>query len=993
MKRLIFLFLLVLAPVSLLSQTATITGRVIDAQTGQPMLGVAVVIREIGAFTQTDFDGRYSLSVPPGTYNVIFQIIGYDTKTQRVTVSAGQNFSLNITMGVQVQVLQAVIVEERALNDTEASLLALQKKAPVVSDGISQEAIKRSPDSTASDVVKRVTGVTVVGGKYVFVRGLGERYSNTMLNGSILPSPEPEKKVVPLDLFPAPLVKNIRIIKSFVPEDPAEFSGGLVKIETVEYPDEFIFNVGVGIERNSITTGKEFQKIKRTEPYDYLGLGPSSILGLNKGWGLPGIAGALPLPVSLNPGRFFVTDSIADLAYLSFDQRWAPANIKAPENYSFNLSIGDSVFNRKFGYLYSTYYKKEYEQYNAIEYRWYGSYLLAGTWFPELAYIEPDYNQLRLANYNSEKVIWGNNINLAYRITNQQQIYLKTFFSTNSDKNFRDSFSRIVVPDNQLFITETSYYVAREIFSVTLGGRHGIQYIQEMRPHILTWHYNIAGASRDEPDRKNRVWTRSFGTDEPLKVGQNDGFVFYSFAVDDVTNWNVSYELEYPQWDGLNSKLKFGIDTYERTKNFKSKDYKLERLKDLNEFDFYPVPGDFTFNIFRLLENEYQFYERSALQPDAFESILEVNSRYIQTDLPVVANLRVIAGVRQEETYQKTWTRELTSTNLVDYIDQQCTPEGFPTDFRFILVDNKICPIDDYGVGDYRATDTLPSLNVVYEVVKDQNIRLAYYESITRPDARELSEFLFTPYFAGEIYAGNSTLRRTRLKNYDARWEWYITPEEYVGVSYFIKNITDPIELVGTPRTGGGNKIYTFINSEKGEIKGWEFDFRKDFLKFFRLELNFYFIDSNVEVISPITRELIARGFFPLYDKRVTLAPTNLRRPLQGQSDNVYNLKFYYFFDEEKKLGYVGLLYNYFSDRVLFVGTAGEPDVYEKGKGFWDFVAAYSPIENLNVKFSIKNIYNQGFETYQKSNLGGYKVPYESYKRGTDYSLSASYKF
>lgn len=990
-KTILKILILFFITIPIYSQNATITGRVIDATTGQPMLGVAVIIREVGAFAQTDFDGKYTLSVPPGTYTVFFQIMGYETKSQRITVNPGQNLSLNMTMGVAV--LAKVVVEERALNDTEASLLSLQKKAPVVSDGISQEAIKRSPDSSASDVVKRVTGISIIGGKYVFVRGLGERYSLSMLNGSILPSPEPDKKVVPLDLFPAPLIKNIRIIKSFVPEDPAEFSGGIVKIETVEYPDQFLFNAGLTLERNSITTGNQFKIMEKEGQYDFLGLGPSSITGLNKKeWNIPGIAGSLPDIIPLTAGSFGVTDSLIDFAYLSFYEKWSPKTINAPYNLSFNLSIGDSVLNKSLGYIFSTYYKKEYEKYNAEEYRWYGDYYIAGSWLPELSYIT-ELNQIRNANYYSEKILWGNNFNLSYKINNKNQIYLKTFFSTNSDKNFRDSFVRMEVPDRLDFATETSYYVAREIFSLTLGGNHGIQYYEEMKPHRLNWHYNYSRATRDEPNRRNRVWSKTYYTDEPLRSSPNDGFIFYSFAEDIATTIHLDYELDYPQWDGLNSKLKFGIDNYIRDKTFKSKDYKIELLT-IQDYDLnlYPLPGEITFSPGRFFNNEFYFNQRSAQSNDGYEAELNVNSRFIQTDLPIIPNLRFIGGIRQEDTYQKAWTRKYTSISLRDYIGQQCTPEGLE-DLRPYLIEKAICPADDFGVGDYKVTDNLPSMNFVYEFIKDQNLRLSYYESITRPDSRELSEFTFTPYFAGEVFTGNSTLKRSKLKNYDFRWEWYITPEEYLGISYFVKFINDPIEVVGTPRTGGGNKSYTFINSPKADLKGWEFDFRKDFFKHFRTEFNLYFIKSEVIVMEPLTRALIAGGYFSIYDKKVSLAPTNLKRPLQGQSDFVYNIKFYYYFDQDKKIGYVGLLYNYFSDRILFVGTSGEPDIKERGKGFWDFVASYNPKENLTLKASIKNIFNQTFETYQKSNLGNYEVTYERYKKGIDYNFSLSYKF
>lgn len=976
---------------SLFSQnTATVNGRVIDATTGEPIFGVTVIVQQVKAFAQTDFDGKYSLQLPPGTHTISYQIMGYDTKSTTVTVQAGQNLSVNMVMGVQV--LQKVVVEDRLLTNTEASLLALQKKSPTVSDGISQESIKRSPDSNASDVVKRVTGISIIGGKYVFVRGLGERYSNTMLNGTILPSPEPDKRVVPLDLFPAGLLKNIRIIKTFIPEDPGEFSGGLVKIETLEYPDEYLFSVGIGIERNTNSTNKEFKKLKSEAGNDYLGLPTNSITGFgSKKWDLPGSVAGLPDIIPLSAGSFGLTDQTLALIYTSFDPYWTPKTIKAPYNFRFNLSIGDTttLLGKKFGYFYGITYAKDYEKTNREEYRWSSENLLGGnSWIPDLYYIK-GYNQIRFATYYQEKVTWGNNLNLALKLDDNNQIYLKTFLSTNSDKNFRESFSQKVDADNLDFITNTSYYVAREIFSTTLGGDHGIKYAEDMKYHFLKWQYNYSRAVRDEPNRKNRLWQKNSFDPPPFLAQQGDGLIFYSFTEDEVNNIKVNYELPYSQWDGLEAKLKFGIENYTRDKNFRSKTYRLQNVAGVSDFEIYPVPGEIALNPARLLSGQYIIRQISAGQNDSYEAKQTIDSIFIQTDLPIMPKLRVVGGVRQENNKQEVLTKKSTSTNFKDYLRIDCSPDN-AKDLRPYLIERGLC---NQGVGDYKSVDLLPSINVVYEFVKDQNLRFAYYETVTRPDTRELSEFNFSPYPYGERVQGNSTLVSSKIKNYDFRWEWYITNEEYVGFAYFIKNIKDPIEMIGQPTTGAGERVYTYINSPKADLRGIEIDLRKDFYKFYRLEANLYSIKSEVEVMTPIERELIAQKVFSIYDTRVSLAPTKLKRPLQGQSDYVYNIKFLYFFDEAKKIGNIGLYYNYFNDRIIFVGSVGESDIIEKGKGFWDFAASYSPIEQLTIKFNIKNIFNTGFETYQESYLYKFKVPYEKYKPGTDYSLSASYKF
>ncbi|TGL10449.1 TonB-dependent receptor, partial [Leptospira levettii] len=186
----------------------SVKGTIIDSENGEAVFGATIVVRSEKKFAKTDFDGRYSLDLPPGTYDVEYQMYGYGPQKRTITIVSGKSQNVNVTFGAQV--LETIEVKDRAQNNTESALLALQRKTGTVSDGISQEAIKKSPDASAGDVVKRVTGITLIGGKYVFVRGLGERYSNTLLNEVLIPSTEPDKRVVPLDLFPANMIKNIR---------------------------------------------------------------------------------------------------------------------------------------------------------------------------------------------------------------------------------------------------------------------------------------------------------------------------------------------------------------------------------------------------------------------------------------------------------------------------------------------------------------------------------------------------------------------------------------------------------------------------------------------------------------------------------------------------------------------------------------------------------------------------------------------------------------
>lgn len=382
LEKYLMIVCLLLPPVDSLWAQAdgTVRGRILDGSTAEPLFGAAVMVREQNVFVQTDFEGRYQLQLPPGQHEMLVQMIGYSDQRRTITVVAGGNLAVNLTMGIES--LDTVVVEGRAINDTEASMLAMQRRAGSVSDGISAEAISRSPDSSAGDVLRRVTGITLVDGRYVYVRGLGERYSNTQLNNAILPSPEPDRRVIPLDLFPASLIKNIIVVKSFLPEYPGEFSGGLVRIDTKEYPDEFEASVSVGLGGNYNTTGRHFQS-PRGGNMDFLGL-HNDYLGLaDDTRSIPGLVEGMPTGfpfIEGNPLTGGLSRDMVKLGALQFNNDWAPQTINAPFDRDIKFSIGDTVemYGMKFGYLFGTSYNRKWRYREITERRYRAGNLLPG---------------------------------------------------------------------------------------------------------------------------------------------------------------------------------------------------------------------------------------------------------------------------------------------------------------------------------------------------------------------------------------------------------------------------------------------------------------------------------------------------------------------------------------------------------------------------------------------------------------------------------------
>ncbi len=222
--------------------TGTLSGTVVDAESGETLIGVNIVIEGTTIGTSTDLDGRYSIrDIEAGTYTIIASYVSFQRQTiTGVEINAGEVTTLDLTLQPETEELEDVVVTAGAILNNEAGLLRQRQKSIAFSDAISAESISRSGAGDAASAMSKVTGATVVGGKYVHVRGLGGRYSSTHMNGIELPSSDPNKKSFQMDLIPSNLLDNIVTLKTFTPDKPGNFSGGIVDIGTKSFPEEMM---------------------------------------------------------------------------------------------------------------------------------------------------------------------------------------------------------------------------------------------------------------------------------------------------------------------------------------------------------------------------------------------------------------------------------------------------------------------------------------------------------------------------------------------------------------------------------------------------------------------------------------------------------------------------------------------------------------------------------------------------------------------------------
>lgn len=970
-----------------------IRGTIIDSENGEPVFGATIVVRSEKKFAKTDFDGKYDLDIAPGDYDVEYQMYGYAPQKRKVSVKAGAPQVVNVTFGLQA--LETVEVTERAKNNTEASLLSMQRKAGTVSDGISAESIKKSPDSSAGDVVRRVTGITLIGGKYVFVRGLGERYSNTTVNDVFVPTTEPDKRVVPLDIFPASMLKNIRVMKTFSPEDPAEFSGGLVKIETQEYPDKFQMSLGLGIGYNKITTNREF---KTFDAGDFFGRPTASDQ-------IPSLISGLPSFVVFEPGSRFggLPQGLTNIAPLTFNQQWTPTSESGNYDKNFSFSIGNTIKTTESGQRLGVFVGIQ----RAIEYRTktekqarYIPTLLGGVSLPETTLLSEIQSQ-DATIYNKE-VNTAANVNLAYEFTKGQQIFLKNLYSIASDTNVRDTTRGVNRIDNFQFLAVTNTFTSRQIMNNVLGGDHAIQFGSMARPHKLEWNLGYSIATREEPNLSTQVWRRQEppqATTPYTRLGNNpDGSRFFSDSNDTVKQASLKYEIPFEQWDGLKSTMKLGVLNIDRFKDFRFREFNQRSQVGVanRPADFWPAPGELTFNPTEYVVPNQQnngltnrvFFERQ-VEPNAYDAMQRLRAQFVQFDMPIVNKFRFVGGARYEDSYQKVKTFVLKDQLSGSNLDFGCRVEN--EQVRLALVNNRACDASNNGIGELAKKDLLPSLNFVWDFHKDMNLRFGFTQTVTRPDLRELSPFGFTPYFGADRVFGNPNLKRTYIHNYDIRWEYYLSPSEYIGVGAFVKQLSSPIEMVGFPIAGSISNRFSYTNAEQATLRGLEFDYRKEFLDRFRFETNFFFIKSRVDVIDWVTLQAI-RG--NLIDRNSIVAlfnPTTISRPLQGQSEFVYNVKLDTFLTKKKNQT-IGVYYNFFGDRIYAVGANGTPDAIERGVGLTDIVYSYTHDERLDIKAAAKNIFDTRFRVFQRDEVTGEDKLFMAYRIGYTFTVGVTYK-
>ncbi|MFU8788014.1 MAG: TonB-dependent receptor domain-containing protein [Methylobacter sp.] len=875
-----------------------ISGSVISAESKKPVAGAKIFISGVANELRTGQDGAFSIEVPAGDYSL--SIMHPDFSAQ---VKDGINVAKNDTVTQTFALTPAGfelpehVVLEPHIAGSLASIVEEQRTTSAVANILGAEQISRSGDSDAAGALRRTTGLTLIGGKFIYVRGLGERYSSTLLNGASIPSPDPTRRVVPLDLFPTTVIDSVMIQKSYSVDRPGEFAGGTVELRTKTVPDEFFTQLSYQL---GITEGTTFDDGLR-----YQG-GSTDMFGIDDGTRkMPGslsaaTAGGVQLsPLAPTNPKGFSTGQLQTMGN-DLSGVWDINNKPIGPDSRVSLGIGDAFHNGDFtlGYTTSLRWTDGWNSQNEIQ----------------RFYAPTTGNKLEMTvdndvNFTERETNLSGYLGLEARYTDNHRFYGNSLIlrQTLDEARITEGWSEsedFVIRRSQLQYMENSLLVGQ------IGGEHRWDLLANLETN---WLWTRSAAGRKAP------YERSYRFDQ---IPGGGGDFFFTRRADS-NQVNFSELDDNDQSFRFDAKLPLDIHPdYQLTLQSGFIDQSRTRESEIRRFSFGAQGADSRRqdvlglgSLEKILSpqfmgaNGFQLRETTRAT-DNYEASQELFSYYGQGDLNLFETVRLTGGLRVEDNNQRVSTFEMFN------------PNNAPQESKLVK------------------KDLLPSAAATWLINDTQQLRAGYSESISRPDFRELSPAPFLDPASDRETLGNPDLEQAEITSYDLRWEYYFSSNESLTLGAFWKDIANPIELILLPGPGG---VLTLQNAKTASVYGFEAEIMKH-LDFIHPELENFYVSTNYTW---------TKSEIELKPENMVAQTTNFR-PLQGHSPYVFNFQVGY--DNPDNGILATLLYNTYGKRIAEVGSLGAPDKYDQPVHQVDFVYRQKVMDHVSLTLNARNL-------------------------------------
>jgi len=887
----------------------SIGGTVKDALTGEPVIGANVVIQGTQLGSSTDLEGKFLITnVAAGKYVLQISFVTYKTHVVNdVVVDNGKRVSIDVQLSEDVSELSEVVVRGTRTIDNDFALLASIRESKLVVSGISAEMITRSPDRDAAEVVKRIPGVTIMGGRYIVIRGASERYNVTMLHGAYAPSMEADRRSFAFDVIPSGQIDQLLIFKSPSPELPGDFAGGVVKITTKSIPEDNNITFGYSLGYRSGSTFNDFYQSKRDPMQDF---------GFNGG--INNLPAGFPADL-----RGITNESSLRQAAASLKNNWVPEQINSflDQSASLTANFRFRIKNIEVGNITAVNWsnnrnrfdvrRKDFNQYDQIN----------NT--PSLIY---DYSD----DQNNQNSRTGILFNWAFKLNDNHTIEFKNLYNQINN-------SQYIFRQGQNF--EGNFYgqwggfqeIFRGVYSGQLLGKHKLF---NGRTN-LNWVANLGQSYRDLPDnrRYRRDLDQQSGTERtyiPVSAAQVYFLGrFYGDMNEDSYSGSLGIDHTIEVTENFLPVISAGVfyDKKERTFIARNLGYARDAFTWNTSLEYLPIDQLFQSENIYPTTGDGLVIDEQTNGSDSYSSTNELKAYYGAISLPFGKRFNISGGVRIEDNLQVLST----ATKTGDAIDQQVPVKR-----------------------------VLPSANVSFNFTENMLIRATYGQTLNRPEFREIAPFSFYDFEFNWVYSGEPNLRTAKIQNYDLRWEWYPSKTEMITFGGFYKDFTDAIEAVYVPGAGSqGAKGFRYANATSAHVYGVELDIRKSlagltsskFVDNLNLLFNTALTRSSVDVGTQPERPLMGQS------------PYVINAGVYYQSDEsglqvslLYNVV-------GRRLFAVG--------GYTDLGEALYEDIYEMPRNVIDISLTKRFGERLQGKFTIADILNQKYVLMQDGNRDG----------------------